>query len=68
MGRPETLLSRAWLLAMLYGDVLAAAGRPDDAAAALEQALDRCLRKKNLALARQVSERLADLPTQAAST
>jgi class 3 adenylate cyclase/tetratricopeptide (TPR) repeat protein len=43
------------------GEVLAAAGRPDDAAAALEQALDRCRRKKNLALARRVRERLAEL-------
>ena len=42
-------------------EVLAAAGRLDEAAAALEQALDRCQRKKNLALARQVRERLAEL-------
>jgi class 3 adenylate cyclase len=49
-------------------DVLAAAGRVDEAAVALEQALDRCSRKKNLALARQVRERLAELQTQAAST
>jgi class 3 adenylate cyclase len=43
------------------GEVLAAAGRPDDAEAALEQALDRCRRKQNLALARQVHERLVEL-------
>jgi class 3 adenylate cyclase len=42
-------------------DVLAAAGRVDEAAVALEQALDRCRRKKNLALARQVRGRLAEL-------
>ena len=42
-------------------EVLAAAGRLDEAEAALEQALDRCERKKNLALARQVRERLAEL-------
>ena len=45
-------------------EVLAAAGRPDDAAAALEQALDRCRRKKNLALARQVGERLVELRSE----
>jgi class 3 adenylate cyclase/tetratricopeptide (TPR) repeat protein len=52
------------------GEVLAAASRADDAAAAFEQALERCARKKNLALARQVRERLAELraQTQAAST
>jgi tetratricopeptide (TPR) repeat protein len=43
------------------GEVLAAAGRPDEAATALEQALARCKRKKNLALARQVGERLVEL-------
>ena len=42
-------------------EVLAAAGRLDEAEAALEQALDRCRRKKNLALARQVRERLVEL-------
>jgi class 3 adenylate cyclase/tetratricopeptide (TPR) repeat protein len=42
-------------------EVLAAAGRADEAAAALEQSLDRCRRKKNLALARQVHDRLAEL-------
>ena len=45
-------------------EVLAAAGRLDEAEAALEQALDRCKRKKNLALGRQVRERLAELRTQ----
>jgi len=42
-------------------EVLAAASRPDDAAAALEQALERCRRKKNLALAAQVRARLEAL-------
>ena len=42
-------------------EVLAAAGRLDEAEAAFEQALDRCRRKKNLALARQVRERLVEL-------
>jgi tetratricopeptide (TPR) repeat protein len=42
-------------------EVLAAAGRPDDAAAALEQALERCRRKKNLALAAQIRPRLEAL-------
>jgi hypothetical protein len=39
--------------------------RLDAATAALEQALDRCLRKRNLALARQVRERLVELRTEA---
>jgi tetratricopeptide (TPR) repeat protein len=47
------------------GEVLMAAGRTDDAAAALEQALDRCRRKKNLALAKQVSDRLAQVRGEA---
>src|SRR6266581_2868473 len=42
-------------------EVLAAAQRPDEAADALEQALDRCRRKKNLALASQVLARLEAL-------
>jgi tetratricopeptide (TPR) repeat protein len=42
-------------------EILSAAERLDEAEAALEQALDRCRRKKNLALARQVRERLATL-------
>jgi class 3 adenylate cyclase/tetratricopeptide (TPR) repeat protein len=42
-------------------DVLATAGRTEDAAAALDQALDLCRRKKNLALAKQVRDRLAQL-------
>jgi class 3 adenylate cyclase/tetratricopeptide (TPR) repeat protein len=45
-------------------EVLATAGRLNEAEAALEQALDRCKRKKNLALGRQVRERLAELRTQ----
>jgi tetratricopeptide (TPR) repeat protein len=42
-------------------EVLVAAGRLDEAEAAFEQALDRCRRKKNLALGRQVRERLVEL-------
>jgi class 3 adenylate cyclase/tetratricopeptide (TPR) repeat protein len=45
-------------------EVLAAAGRLDEAEAAFEQALDRCRRKKNLALGRQVRERLVELRAQ----
>ena len=45
-------------------EVLAAARRLDEAEAAFEQALDRCRRKKNLALARQVRERLVELRAQ----
>ena len=45
-------------------EVLAAAGRLDEAEAALEQALDRAQRKRNLALARQVRERLVELRAQ----
>jgi class 3 adenylate cyclase len=41
--------------------VLLAAGRADEAAAALSEALDRYERKKNLPLARRVRERLAAL-------
>ena len=43
------------------GEVLAAAMRAPDAAAAFEQALDRARRKKNLVLTRQIHERLAEL-------
>jgi tetratricopeptide (TPR) repeat protein len=42
-------------------EVLASAERPDEAEAALEQALDRCRRKKNLARAAQVRRRLDSL-------
>jgi tetratricopeptide (TPR) repeat protein len=42
-------------------DVLRAAGRDDEAAAALEEALDRYERKRNLAMARRVRERLGEL-------
>jgi tetratricopeptide (TPR) repeat protein len=45
-------------------EVLAAAHRPDEAAEALDRALDRCRRKKNLALASQVGARLEALKTQ----
>ena len=47
------------------GEVLAAAQRSAEAAAALEQALERSRRKKNLALARQVGDRLAQLRSDA---
>ena len=46
-------------------EVLVATGCTDDAVAALEQALDRCRRKKNLALAKQVVDRLAQLRGEA---
>jgi tetratricopeptide (TPR) repeat protein len=42
-------------------EVLAVAERPDEAEAALEQALERCRRKKNLARAAQVRRRLDSL-------
>ena len=42
-------------------EVLAAAGRNDDAAAALVEALDRYERKQNIPLARQVRERLREV-------
>ena len=45
-------------------EVLASAQRPDEAADALEQALDRCRRKKNLALATQVLGRLEALKAE----
>jgi tetratricopeptide (TPR) repeat protein len=41
--------------------VLVAAGRTDEAAEALEQALDRYERKKNLAMVAQVKPKLADI-------
>jgi hypothetical protein len=41
--------------------VLAAAGRADEAAEALEQALDRYERKKNLAMVAEVRPRLEAL-------
>ena len=42
-------------------EVLAAAGRTDEAAEALEQALERYERKKNLAMVAQVTPRLEKL-------
>jgi tetratricopeptide (TPR) repeat protein len=42
-------------------EVLAAAERPDEAEDALEHALERCRRKKNLARAAQVRRRLDSL-------
>jgi hypothetical protein len=41
------------------GEVLAAAGRSADAAVALEEALDRYERKKNLVMAERIREKLA---------
>ena len=58
--RTDSLGEQAFALWDL-AEVLATAGRPEDAGAALEQALDRCRRKKNLALAKQVGDRLAQL-------
>jgi class 3 adenylate cyclase len=46
-----------WALA----EVLAAAGRDDEAAAALAESLDRYERKQNIPLARQVRERLREI-------
>jgi tetratricopeptide (TPR) repeat protein len=49
-----------------YGDladVLTASGRTDEAAEALEQALDRYERKKNLAMVAQVKPKLEALRT-----
>jgi tetratricopeptide (TPR) repeat protein len=42
-------------------EVLATAGRLDEATAALEEALEGCQRKNNLAFARQVRQRLEEL-------
>jgi tetratricopeptide (TPR) repeat protein len=42
-------------------EVLAAAGREDEAAAALTEALDRYDRKRNIAMSRWVRGRLAEL-------
>jgi hypothetical protein len=42
-------------------EVLTVGGRSDEAAAALTESLDRYERKRNLAMARQVRTRLADL-------
>jgi class 3 adenylate cyclase len=48
-------------------EVLAAAGRDEEAAAALTEALERCERKGNIPLARQVRKRLSALRSQPAS-
>jgi tetratricopeptide (TPR) repeat protein len=42
-----------------FAEVLSAAGKPDEARAALEQALDRYERKKNLVMTDRVREKLA---------
>jgi tetratricopeptide (TPR) repeat protein len=49
-------------------EVLHAAGRTDEAAAAFEQALERYVRKKNLAMVAQVRPRLEALRGQTAAT
>ena len=46
-------------------EVLHAAGRAEEAAASLVDALDRFERKRNLPMARQVRERLSDLQASA---
>jgi tetratricopeptide (TPR) repeat protein len=46
------------------GEVLATAGRFDEAEAELARAIERAERKKNLAVARQVRDRLAELRLQ----
>jgi tetratricopeptide (TPR) repeat protein len=57
-----TLQGDAWCD---LAEVLAAAGREEEAAAALAEALDRYERKQNIPLARRVRERLAKLKTDA---
>jgi tetratricopeptide (TPR) repeat protein len=47
------------------GEVLLLAGKPDEAATALEQALDRYKRKGNVVSAQRVQARLAELPESA---
>ena len=65
-GSEQTdLLSEQCLTHCDLGEVLAAAGRYDEAEAALEHALELCERKKNLALARRIRERLEELRAQA---
>ena len=66
-ARPSRSLERTDALNMQgdalcdLAEVLHAAGRSDEAAAALAQALERYERKKNLAMAAQVRDRLAEL-------
>jgi len=57
LGEKNESLDVQCLVRWDLAEVLAAAGRPDDAAAEFEQALERCERKKNLALAVQVRQR-----------
>jgi hypothetical protein len=47
------------------GEVLLLTGKPDEAAAALEQALERYERKGNLVKAQRVQARLAELQAAA---
>ena len=58
--RTDGLNGKAHALSDL-AEVLAAAGRTEEAAAALEQALERYERKRNLAMVAQVRPKLADL-------
>jgi tetratricopeptide (TPR) repeat protein len=59
----EALNSQADAYADL-GEVLALAGRPNEAAETLEQALERYERKENLVMAEQLRERLTALRTE----
>jgi class 3 adenylate cyclase len=56
---PTDLLSGQGDVLVNLADVLTAAGRADDARAALEQALDRYERKKNLVMAERVRGKLS---------
>jgi tetratricopeptide (TPR) repeat protein len=58
------LLDNQCLVLWDLAEVLAAAERLDEAEAALEQALDRCRRKQNLARAAQVRRRLDTLQSR----
>ena len=58
LDRTDTLTDQGDALSDL-AQVLATAGRTEEAAAALEQALDRYERKKNLVMAERTREKLA---------
>ena len=64
--RTDQLIAQGGALSAL-AEVLHAADRTDEAIAALEQALERYERKKNLAMAHQVRERLASLGDRSAA-
>ena len=63
-GRNDSLDAQCLALWDL-AEVLTAAKRFDEAAAALEQALDCCRRKRNLALAKRLGNRLTELRGEA---